>query len=112
MGPWEGFSDVNRGYVHGLSEADLRRLPANLITSPLTERAESMLEVVDVFRRVYCSTIGYDLSHVFVPEERRWLRQAIESGRFRPPADPINPVALLERLTQVEAFERFLHRTF
>jgi 2-oxoglutarate dehydrogenase E1 component len=98
--------------THGLSEADLRRLPANLITSPLAERAESMLDVVESFRRLYCSTIGYDLSHVFVPEERRWLRLAIESGRFRPPADPINPVALLDRLTQVEAFERFLHRAF
>jgi 2-oxoglutarate dehydrogenase E1 component len=98
--------------THGVSEADLRRLPANLVTSPLAERAESMHDVVDAFRRVYCATIGYDLSHIFVPEERRWLRQAIEGGRFRPPADPINPVALLERLTQVEAFERFLHRAF
>ncbi len=36
----------------------------------------------------------------------------MESGRFRSPADPINHVALLDRLTQVEVFERFLHRTF
>ena len=55
---------------------------------------------------------GYDYAQVFVPEERQWLRQAAEDGRFREPADPIDPVALLERLTQVEAFERFLHRTF
>ena len=47
-----------------------------------------------------------------MPEEREWLRQAAERGRFRAPADPIDPVALLDRLTQVEAFERFLHRTF
>ena len=47
-----------------------------------------------------------------MPEERDWLRQAAEDGRFRAPADPIDPVALLDRLTQVEAFERFLHRTF
>ena len=98
--------------THGLSEADLSRLPANLITSPLAERAESMRDVVDAFRRLYCSTIGYDLSHVFVPDERKWLRLAIESGRFRAPADPINPQALLDRLSQVEAFERFLHRAF
>ena len=51
------------------------------------------------FRRVYCSTTGYDYSHVFVPEERQWLRKAAEDGRFREPADPIDPVALLERLT-------------
>src|SRR4051812_16669052 len=98
--------------THGVTEADLRRLPASLVTSALTERAESMQDVVDAFRTLYCSRIGYDISHIFVPEERKWLRQAIEDGRFRPPADPINPVQLLDRLTQVEAFERFLHRSF
>ena len=28
------------------------------------------------------------ISHVFVPEERDWLRHAAESGRFLPPMDP------------------------
>ena len=98
--------------THGVTEADLRRLPATLVTSPLTEQAQSMQDVVDAFRALYCSTTGYDISHIFVPEERKWLRHAIENGRFREPADPINHVALLERLTQVEAFERFLHRSF
>jgi 2-oxoglutarate dehydrogenase E1 component len=98
--------------THGLTEADLRSLPATLIDSPLAESAANMYEVVEAFRRVYCSTTGYDYAHVFVPQEREWLRQAAELGRFRAPADPIDPVALLERLTQVEVFERFLHRTF
>jgi 2-oxoglutarate dehydrogenase E1 component len=98
--------------THGVTDADLRRLPASLVASPLSEGASSMLEVIEALRRVYCSTVGYDYSHVFVPEEREWLRQAAECGRFRAPADPIDPIALLDRLTQVEAFERFLHRTF
>jgi 2-oxoglutarate dehydrogenase E1 component len=98
--------------AHGITEEDLRRLPANLVSSPLVDGARNMLELVDAFRRVYCSTTGYDYAQVFVPEERHWLRQAAEEGRFRAPADPTNPLALLERLTQVEAFERFLHRTF
>ena len=33
-------------------------------------------------------------------------------GRFRPPQDPIDPVALLDRLTQVEAFEQFLQQFY
>ncbi len=97
---------------HGVSEDDLRRLPATLMRSPLAERAANMAEVVDELRRVYCSCTGYDYAHVFVPEERRWLRRAAETGQFRAPNDPIDPVALLDRLSQVEAFERFLHRTF
>jgi 2-oxoglutarate dehydrogenase E1 component len=98
--------------THGVTDDDLRALPASLVSSALSENAANMYEVVEAFRRAYCSTAGYDLAHVFVPEERRWLRQAVESGRYRSPADPIDPRALLERLTQVEVFERFLHRTF
>ena len=98
--------------THGLTEDDLARIPASLISSPLSAEASTMHDLVAAFRRVYCSTTGYDYAQVFVPEERDWLRQAAEDGRFREPADPINPVALLDRLTQVEAFERFLHRTF
>jgi 2-oxoglutarate dehydrogenase E1 component len=63
-------------------------------------------------RAIYSSTIGYGLDHIHIPEERHWLRHAAESGRFRPPQDPIDPTGLLERLTQVEVFERFLHRMF
>ncbi len=98
--------------THGLTSDDLRALPATLISSPLSEGAANMLEAVEAFRRLYCSTTGYDYTHVFVPEERNWLREAAEWGRFRAPSDPIDPIALLDRLTQVEAFERFLHRAF
>ncbi len=63
-------------------------------------------------RQIYCSTTGHDYNHVFVPDERVWLRQAVESGQFRPPNDPIDGSKLLDRITQVETFERFLHRTF
>jgi 2-oxoglutarate dehydrogenase E1 component len=97
---------------HGLTDDDLRRVPATLVSSPLTGDAANMQELVAAFRRVYCSTTGHDYSHVFVPDERDWLRNAVEAGRFREPADPIDPVALLDRLTQTEVFERFLHRTF
>ena len=97
---------------YGITDEDLRSLPASLISSPLSANASSMYELVEAFRRLYCSTTGYDYAHVFVPEERRWLRNAAECGRFRAPDDPIDPIALLDRLTQVEAFERFLHRSF
>jgi 2-oxoglutarate dehydrogenase E1 component len=97
---------------YGITVEDLRALPASLISSPLADDATTMYDVVEAFRRVYCSTTGYDYAHVFVPEERRWLRNAAEGGRFRAPIDPIDPHALLDRLTQIEVFERFLHRTF
>jgi 2-oxoglutarate dehydrogenase E1 component len=98
--------------THNVTDEDLRNLPPDLVSSPLTENAENMADVIRLLRGLYCSTTGYDYNHVFVPEERRWLRQAAEGGRFRAPLDPISPEALLDRLTQVEVFERFLQRTF
>jgi len=98
--------------THGVTEAELRAQPASLIGGSIAAGASSAWEVVERLREIYCSTTGYDVAHIFVPDERRWLREAIETGRFRAPADPIDPVALLDRLTDVEVFERFLHRTF
>jgi 2-oxoglutarate dehydrogenase E1 component len=98
--------------THNITDEDLRRLPASIIGGPAAAEATNASEAIAALRRVYCSTTGYDFAHIFVPEEREWLREAVERGRFRAPADPIDPRALLQRLTEVEVFERFLHRTF
>src|SRR4030095_14021189 len=93
--------------THGVGEEDLRQLPASLVTGPVAENALSMGDVADRLRGIYCSTTGYDFAHIFLPEERHWLRNAVETGRFRAPADPIDPVKLLDRLTQGRDFQRF-----
>ncbi len=97
---------------HGLTADALKKLPASIVSGPAAAGAANAFEALARLREVYCSTTGHDYSHVFVPDERQWLRQAVESGQFRPPVDPINGVELLDRITEVETFERFLHRTF
>jgi 2-oxoglutarate dehydrogenase E1 component len=98
--------------AHGITEDDLRQLPAALVGGPAAESSSNAYEAVEKLRRVYCSTTGFDYAQVFVPEEREWLRHAAESGRFLPSMEPNATTALLDRITQVEVFERFLHRTF
>jgi len=98
--------------AHGITDADLEALPASLIGGPVAESSASAYEAIEKLRRIYCSTTGFDYAHIFVPEEREWLRHAAESGRFLPPMDSNSVEAVLDRLTQVEVFERFLHRTF
>ena len=97
---------------HGVTEADLRALPASLVGGPIGESAADAWEAVQALRALYASTTGYDFEHIRIPEKREWLRDAVESGRFRPPQAPLDAEALLARLTQVEVFERFLHRVF
>jgi 2-oxoglutarate dehydrogenase E1 component len=97
---------------HGVTEDDLQRLPASIIVGRIAEGKCSASEVIAELRQIYSSVTGYDYAHLRDPEEREWLRTAAESGLFRPPADPIDEIGLLERLTQEGAFEQFLHRTF
>jgi 2-oxoglutarate dehydrogenase E1 component len=98
--------------AHGITDDDLKKLPAALVGGSVAESASNAFDAIDRLRRAYCSTTGFDYAHVFVPEEREWLRTAAESGRFLPPMDPNSSAALLDRITQVEVFERFLQRTF
>jgi len=97
---------------HGLTSGTLKQLPASIVSGPAAAGAANAFDAVAKLRKIYGSTTGHDYNHVFVPDERVWLRQAVESGQFRPPNDPIEGTKLLERITQVETFERFLHRTF
>ena len=97
---------------HGITDDDLKKLPASLVGGPVAETAANAFEAIEKLRRIYSSTTGFDLSHVFVPEEREWLRDAVESGRYLPAMDGKNARALLDRLTEVEVFEQFLHRVF
>jgi len=98
--------------AHGITDDDLKRLPASLVGGPVAESSSNAYDAIEKLRRIYCSTTGFDYAHVFVPEEREWLRHAAESGRFLPPMDAGSTSSLLNRISQVEVFERFLHRTF
>jgi 2-oxoglutarate dehydrogenase E1 component len=97
---------------YGLTEADLQQLPANLVGGPTAVDATNALAAIQTLQSVYSSSTGYDYDHLRIPEERNWLRQAAEDRRFSPLRLPYDPKALLERLTEVEIFETFLHRIF
>jgi 2-oxoglutarate dehydrogenase E1 component len=98
-------------HAHGLTDEALRRLPAELVGGPAAAGAAHACEAIERLRAVYCGTTGHDYNQVFVPEEREWLRRRwsrASSAR----RDPIDGRELLDRITEVESFERFLHRTF
>ena len=86
------------------------RIPAKLLR--LYVPGETLLDVLPRLREVYTGTIAYEIEHISDHAERVWLRQAIESGRFRRELDVEERKKLLERLSQVEAFETYLRRAF
>lgn len=98
--------------THGVYPDRLRQLPSSVIGGAVSERTTNAWEAIRELRSVYSKTRGYDYEHLHDPDERKWLRDMAESCRFCPPQDPIDEMALLKRLTEVEVFEQFVHRTF
>src|SRR4051812_12659331 len=98
--------------THGVTEADLAALPASIVRGPLVEGARNALEAFNRLRAVYTGSIGYETDQVHNYLERSWIREAIESQRFFYGLGPERKKELLERLSEVETFERFLHQTF
>ena len=98
--------------TYGLTEADLRALPASIVAGPLASGAANASEAIAALRTHYSGVIGYEFDHVPNTEQRYWLRSAVETDAFAAPLSPQAKRALLARLSAVEGFERFLHQTY
>lgn len=98
---------------HEITDDDLREMPSSVVGGTISERTENAYEAVEELLSLYCDKTGYDFGHIaHLPEERFWLRDAVESQRFSKPLNETMCRWVLKRLTRVETFERFLHRTF
>src|SRR5712671_7744009 len=86
------------------------RIPASVLR--LYVEGDTLAEALPRLRETYCGTIAYEIEHISDHEERVWLRQAIESGRYRGELSNDEQVALLARLSQVEGMEQFLRKAF
>ncbi|MBV9453411.1 MAG: 2-oxoglutarate dehydrogenase E1 component, partial [Rubrobacter sp.] len=101
---------------HDISEDDLKALPASIVNAPgvgpIPERTNCALEAAEELKRIYCKTTGYDFGHIHIAKERFWLRDAVESERFNRVLEGEAATGLLESLTRVDIFEKFLHKAF
>ncbi len=98
--------------TYGLTEVDLAALPPDVVGGHAAEHARNALEAVGNLRAMYSGTISYEFDQVKSPDERAWLRDAVGLALYRQELDAATKRGLLERLTQVEVFERYLHQTF
>src|SRR3954468_23623054 len=78
----------------------MARIPARLLR--LYVEGETLADAYPRLREIYCGPIAYEIEHISDHEERMWLRQAIESGRYRQSLGAEQKLALLARLSQVE----------
>ena len=86
------------------------RVPASVLRVAVP--GETLADVLPKLAETYCGTIAYEIEHISDHEQRVWLRQAIESGRYRGQLANDEKLALFHRLCEVEGMERFLRKRF
>lgn len=94
----------------GLTPEIMARIPARVLRVAVP--GGSLADALPRLRETYCGTMAYEVEHISDHDRRVWLRNAIESGAYRRPPEPAKRLALLQRLTQVETFEQFLHKAY
>lgn len=98
--------------AHGITDEELALLPPIVVGGHAAEGARNALEAIATLRAMYSGTISYEFDQVKSPIERSWLRDAVGLRLFQETQEPAASRKLLQRLTQVEVFERYLHQTF
>ena len=88
----------------------MAQIPAHILRMYVP--GATLADALPHLRETYCGTIAYEIEHIASHRQRLWLREAIESGQFRRPLTNDEQKALLKRLTEVDAFERFMHKAY
>ncbi|HEY7503862.1 MAG TPA: multifunctional oxoglutarate decarboxylase/oxoglutarate dehydrogenase thiamine pyrophosphate-binding subunit/dihydrolipoyllysine-residue succinyltransferase subunit [Gemmatimonadales bacterium] len=94
----------------GLTPEVMAAIPSKVLRIAVPGR--TLAESLPYLQATYCGTMAYEIEHISTHEERVWLREKIESGAYRQPLPAEERRALLRRLTQVEALEKFLHKAY
>ena len=94
----------------GLAPEVMAAIPSKVLRIAVPGR--TLAESLPYLQATYCGTMAYEIEHIATHEERVWLREKIESGAYRKPLPAEEQRALLRRLTEVEALEKFLHKAY
>jgi len=93
----------------GLTDQDLSR---QFATDNFILPNAPLKEIIAVLQQTYCRTLGVEVMHIPIPEERKWLQQRMESSRNNPELDKSIKLSTMRMLLKATKFENFLHRKF
>jgi len=95
---------------YALTPSVMSAVPASILRTKVA--GTTLADVVSELRKTYSSTIAYEVEHIANIQQREWLRDYIETGMHFVQLAPARARNVLERLTKVETFERFLRKTY
>jgi multifunctional 2-oxoglutarate metabolism enzyme len=94
----------------GLTLELMAKIPSRILR--MWVPGATLADALPHLRETYCGPIAYEIEHIASHRQRLWLREAIERGQFRKPLTNEEQKALLKRLTEVDALERFMHKAY
>ncbi|MDQ5833587.1 MAG: multifunctional oxoglutarate decarboxylase/oxoglutarate dehydrogenase thiamine pyrophosphate-binding subunit/dihydrolipoyllysine-residue succinyltransferase subunit, partial [Actinomycetota bacterium] len=94
----------------GLTREVMARIPAKILR--MFVPGATLADALPHLRETYCGTIAYEIEHISSHRQRVWLRERIEAGAFRKGLTTDEQRALLQRLVEVDALERFMHKAY
>jgi 2-oxoglutarate dehydrogenase E1 component len=96
--------------TYGFAEKDMDR--EIFLNHAFGLETATMRELVAILKDTYCGSVGLEYMHISDPDEKAWLQERVESSHNRTDFTGMGKRAILERLTDAEAFERFLDKKF
>jgi multifunctional 2-oxoglutarate metabolism enzyme len=94
----------------GLTPELMAQIPARILRMGVP--GATFADALPHLRETYTGTIAYEIEHISSHRQRMWLREQIETGTFRAPLTNEQQKALLKRLIEVDALERFMHKAY
>jgi 2-oxoglutarate dehydrogenase E1 component len=91
---------------YGFHETDLDR-PIFIDGVTMGMETATPRQLDQILRRIYCGSIGYEFMHINDPEQRDWLQRRIEGTDKAISFTPQGKRAILNKLIEAEAFEKF-----
>ncbi|SES09859.1 2-oxoglutarate dehydrogenase E1 component [Psychrobacillus sp. OK032] len=98
--------------TYGLTDQDLREVPVSFLITNAPSSIANGLQAIEHLKAAYTNKIAFEIAHIVNREEKLWLQDKIEKGADLEKLSADDKKALLKRLTQIEGFEKFIHRTF
>ena len=95
---------------YGFSDADYDR--PIFLDFVLGLETSTIREILQILRRTYCGNLGVQYMHISDPQQKSWLQERIEGKDKEIAFTPEGKIAILKKLIEAEAFERFLHKRF
>lgn len=94
---------------HGITEDELDLVSGTALGFPHLATAR---DVAVRLQKRYTRNLAVEVGHLGSEEERMWFRQLFTKEQLTTPLTPDEKKEVLQRLTEVDGFERFLGRTF